>query len=541
MGVISPQANTPTISNHRSAYGIIGETVLLCVGGKWIKMEKKQKKLPVGFTDISNRVRATLAGRYHTFLSEDGTEEHLKFSEGQQIAIKHILDHVVKYRGAYLTCFSDNKPILENDLETTIDACAMNTKALSRPMIRHVLLTAPMSFQRYQYLPAFPRFLKVDGATTYNTWHPIQRLRLTDTQHERWVDQQHLAKQWASEWLEVGLNKHLVYEDFIQSTTPLVWKIMMKMLIGNEHSTVKSQTFKEDQKVFTQWFACCVHRPLERVRWAPIIRGAHGIGKGTFQHLAKALMGPNSVSVVNNLTGITKQFAGERALTRLLVVDECYSKGDVAMETFKPIVTDDMIPVERKGEQLFTTRATHNTIIFSNHYRPFKSAETERRWWVPPYRDYDLGPYVSKDDNQAFHAKGNKLIRAMLPTTKSGEQTHIQELLSWLKLVADNCPQDFFSVSPKSEGFVDLVDMSVEEEHDDLVAWISNLKEHEAISLPKLVATSGIPQSKLVPMLKAKGLRNCQMASEGNRKVWSKAPKGTSPRHLVDCKLAFNG
>lgn len=499
------------------------------------------KQLPVGFDDINKRVRATMAGRYHTYETEDGQVEHLKFSEGEQKAIKYILDHVVKYRGAYLTCFSDNKPILDNDLETTIDVCAMNTQALSRPKIRHVLKTAPMSFQRYQYCPAFPRFLKVDGATTYNTWHPVQRLRLTETQHERWLDQQHLAKALASEWLEAGLDKHLVYEDFMKNTTPVVWKIMMKMLFGNEHSAMASPTFREDQKIFTQWFACCVHRPLERVRWSPVIRGAHGIGKGTFQHLAKAVMGSNSVSVVNNLKGITSQFAGERALTRLLVVDECYSKGDVAMEAFKPIVTDDMIPVERKGEQLFTTRATHNTIIFSNHYKPFKSAETERRWYVPPYREYDKGPNVSKEENQAFHAQGNKHIRQMLPLHKTGDHSHVKDLMCWLKLIADTCPKDFFAVAPKSDGFNDLIDVTVEDQHDDLMAWLNNCGEYDAISLPKLVDTSQIPHSKLVPMLKNMGFRNCQMASEGNRKVWTKAPAGRSPRHLVDCKLAFNG
>lgn len=492
------------------------------------------EQLPVGFTDISKRVRATMAGRYHTYETEDGQVEHLKFSEGQQKAIKHILDHVVKYRGAYLTCFSDNKPILDNDLETTIDVCAMNTQALSRPMLRHVLETAPMSFQRYQYCPAFPRFLKVDGATTYNTWHPVQRLRLTETQHERWLDQQHLAKDLASEWLEAGLDKHLVYEDFIKNTTPVVWKVMMKMLFGNEHSAVASPTFREDHKMFTQWFACCVHRPLERVRWSPVIRGAHGIGKGTFQHLAKAVMGSNSVSVVNNLKGITSQFAGERALTRLLVVDECYSKGDVAMEAFKPIVTDDMIPVERKGEQLFTTRATHNTIIFSNHYKPFKSADTERRWYVPPYREYDKGPNVSKEENQAFHAQGNKFIRKMLPLHKTGDQSHVEDLMCWLKLIADTCPKDFSSIAPKSDGFVDLIDMTVDEEHEELIAWLNKLTKHEAFSLRKIVETTKVPQSKLLELLPEMGFRNCQMASEGNRKVWTKAPVGKSPDRLIE-------
>ena len=506
---------------------------ILFIGGKWNAM-KNQDQLPAGFEDISKRVRATMAGRYSTIEMEDGVVDYLSFREGQHKAIKHILDHVVKYQGGYLTCFADNKPILKNDLETTVDVCAMNTHALDRPMIKHVLESAPMSFQRYQYCPAFPRFLKVDGATTYNTWHPNKRLTLNDSQYTLWMKHQEIAKDLASEWLDAGLDKRLVADSFTYATTPMVWKIVMKMLFGNKYSACKSDTFQEDQKVFTQWFACCVHRPLERIRWSPVIRGSHGIGKGTFQHLAKAVMGANSVSVVNNLKGVTSQFAGERALTRLLVIDECYSKGDVAMEAFKPIVTDDMIPVERKGDQLFTTRATHNTLIFSNHHQPFKSAETERRWWVPPYREYDLGLEADKKINQAYHAEGNKLIRKMLPTRGKSNQSHLNELLCWLKFVADTCPKSFFSIAPKSEGFVDLIDLKVEDQHEDLIAWLDKRDVYDAFSLNKLAEATEVPQSKLTTILRNNGFRDCQMAKEGNRKVWTKAPVGIGPRNLVE-------
>lgn len=490
-------------------------------------------QLPVGFDDISKRVRATMANRYSKIENENGETEYIQFNDSQQKAVKHILDHVVKYQGEYLTCFADNKPIVKNDLETTIDVCAMHTHALSRPLIKHILVSAPMSFQRYQYCPAFPRFLKVEGVTTYNTWHPNSRLSVTEEQCSSWLKQQTIAKDLSAEWLEAGLDKHLVFEEFAKLSTPMVWKIMLKMLFGNEHSPCQSETFQEDSKIFTQWFACCVHRPLERVRWSPVIRGAHGIGKGTFQYLAKAVMGQNSVSIVNNLKGVTSQFAGERALTRLLVVDECYSKGDVAMEAFKPIVTDDIIPVERKGDQLFTTRATHNTVIFSNHYTPFKSAETERRWWVPPYRDYDLGASVSKSLNQAFHAEGNRLIRKLLPSNKRGDQNHVRELLCWLKLIADSCPRDFFSVAPKSKGFADLVDMKLEEQHEKLIAWLESRSVTDGLSLAQVVEAADVPQSVVIDLLKDRGFRSCQMSRQGNRKVWTKAPNGNGPTQLV--------
>jgi len=493
-------------------------------------------ELPDGFEDISKRVRLSMAHRSANYIDSDGEHRSVVWDDDQKKAINYILDHVIKYKGEYLTCFADNRPILGNDLQTTVDVCSLSTHALSRRNIDLILQIAPYSFQRYQYCPGFPRFLKVDGATTYNTWHPLDRLHVADVKFREWLNSQGLAKAEVDQWEKGGgkLDGETIFQIYRGFSESMVWKVMMKMLFGNQHSEVASESWLEDQYIFAQWFACCVHRPLERIRWAPVIRGSHGIGKGTFQYLAKAVMGAGSISVVNNLKGITSQFAGERALTRLLVVDECYSKGDVAMEAFKPFVTDDIIPVERKGEQLFTTRATHNTIIFSNHYKPFKSAETERRWWVPPYREYDLKSGTKKE-RQAFHAQGNEQIRKALPLNGIGDQSQLFDLLCWLKLIAITTPDSFFSIAPQSDGFLDLLDLSVEESDAHLITWLDGLAKDQALSLAQVVIAAGVPQTKLTDHLRERGFRDTQMTrgEYKGRKVWTKAPVGRGPTTVV--------
>jgi hypothetical protein len=243
-------------------------------------------------------------------------------------------------------------------------------------------------------------------------------------------------------------------------------------------------------------------------------------------------MGSGSVSVVHDIEGIAGKFSGDKALTRMLVVDECWSKSGKAMEQFKPIVSEDYVHVERKGEQSFSTRATHNTIVFSNHHTPFKSAETERRWWVPCYRNYDQGEDSSKETNQAFHAGCNKLIRDALPLGGSDNQEQIRDLLCWLNVVAHMVPDPWFGTAPASEGFLDLVDIEKADAQDDLVSWLRGLKSNHAFSLAQVVTASSIPQSVLVKMLPKLGFRSCQMKHEGGRKVWSKAPFGTGPTFL---------
>lgn len=496
------------------------------------KQPTKTDNLPAGFKDISTSVRSTMANRYTQYTDEQGQVQQLSFNNEQTKAVSYILSRVVKHNGAFLTCFANNKPILENDLETTIDVCAMHTKALKRRDIKHVLALAPMSFQRYQYCPGFPQFLKVDGATTYNTWHENTRLKVTDASFQKWLSAKEEAKEWASCELDEGGSKQNAYELFQAVSEPLIMRVMLRMLFGNEHSPVTTDTWEEDCEILTRWLACCVHRPLERIRWAPVLRGAHGIGKGTFQHFAQALIGRGSVSVVNNLNGITGQFNGAMALTRLLVVDECYSKSGMAMETFKPIVSEDYVEVERKGEARYQTRATHNTIVFSNHHVPFKSEETERRWWVPSYRHYDMGS-DDKDVNQAFHAWGNQEVRKALPLDGRGDQSQLVDLLHWLKLVANNTPKSFFTKAPKSVGFVDLLDVEVGQARDRFMDWLDGLKSRDAFTWDNVVAGSGIPQSELKKVLEHRGLRSCQWKRHGNRKHWTKAPRGTSPNNLV--------
>ena len=106
-------------------------------------VQNNKSKLPAGFTDITPRIVATLSKRvtHREVKHDDGCVEYqeLSFNEAQSKALNYILACVIRYKGEFLTCFTDNKPILDNDLNTTVDACKMNTKSLSREMIEHII------------------------------------------------------------------------------------------------------------------------------------------------------------------------------------------------------------------------------------------------------------------------------------------------------------------------------------------------------------------------------------------------------------------
>ena len=96
-------------------------------------------------------------------------------------------------------------------------------------------------------------------------------------------------------------------------------------------------------------------------------------------------------------------------------------------------------------------------------------------------------------------------------------------------------PDNFFSIAPQSDGFLDLLDLSIEESDAHLINWLSGLAKDQAVSLAQVVTASGVAQSKLTEQLRELGFRNAQMSSGEykGRNVWTKAPVGQGPTTVV--------
>lgn len=465
-------------------------------------------KLPQGFNDLTPQVRS----RFYRHAPAERTETH-------KACLDAILNSVVKFNDGYLTCFGDNAPVAGNSLGAAVDAAQLNTRSLKRGEIKK-LLPKVTYVQRHAYYPGFPRFLAVNGAVTFNTWKPAQRLLITEGDLKKWIK----SKKPVDNSLD-GLEGQDFAFVFSYETMPLMWATLMKMLFGNAFSAVKSENWLEEQWDFTRWAACVVHKPMTRPLWAPVLRSVHGVGKGTFEAVMRALMGSAAVNTVANLEGLTAEHNGDAALTRLLVLNEVLQKGrdTKADQRLKMFVSDPVIEINRKHEQRFFTLATHATILYSNSRTPFVVPKTERRFWVPAYREYDVG----EDHGQAFHAEGNAHIRENL---KHPELIH--ELLCWLKLIADTTPAKFLSVAPPSDGIQEMYDIVSEDKHDDLKMWLEQLGTTDAVQLVQVQEQVNVVQGELIDLLKRFGFRNCQMKSIGNKKVWTKAPSGQGPKTL---------
>jgi len=466
---------------------------------------KPDDKLPRGFMDITPRIRSTF------YSGPSGSR-----SDTEKACLDAILNSVVQFEDGFLTCFGDNSPVVGNTLAATVDAVSLNTKSLNKSEIKD-LLPKLTHVQRHAYYPGFPRFLKVQGAVVFNTWKPAQRLQVTPS------DVQALVTVSAPDL--ASLPSDTSRRGAVEALEPRVWSILMKMLFGNEDSAHKSDAWQDERWIFTQWTSCVVIKPLSRPLWAPVLRSDHGIGKGTFEHLMRCLMGSAAVNTVANIEGLTSTHNGDAALTRLLVLNEVLQKGKdtKADQRLKMFISDPVIEINRKHEQRFFTLATHATILYSNSPQPFLIPKTERRYWVPEFRKYDVG----EEHGLAFHAEGARHVRSLLENPAV-----IHELLCWLSLVSELLPRDFTSTAPASLGVSDMHDHVSDDRYEDLCAFLTGLDRRGAVTLAQVTETSRLGQTVVLDTFKRHGLRNCQMRSEGNRKVWTKAPAGSSPQDL---------
>lgn len=140
---------------------------------------------------------------------------------------------------------------------------------------------------------------------------------------------------------------------------------------------------------FELWLAFSLFSD-ERPRWAPVLRGDYGTGKGTLEaHVIQPFVGStNFVKVMaKNIKGDHgAQFLVEKCM---VVFDEVNDRGHVFYDTLKNLTTEDQLAVNPKHLAPYVDHAVFSTLILSNEEAPMAWPEAERRWLVSPYMRHE--------------------------------------------------------------------------------------------------------------------------------------------------------
>ena len=161
------------------------------------------------------------------------------------------------------------------------------------------------------------------------------------------------------------------------------WEFSSSWRIAQDHFLSLFSDPKDGEKII-QWMAYNVQHPGEKILWAPIIKGVQGDGKSTIRNILTAVMGEKNVRDVST-NELNSQFNAYAEGCCVAALEEIRVKGHnrhEVMNTLKPLITNPIVSVVKKGQDAVQCPNTVNYIGFTNHDDALALDADDRRWGV---------------------------------------------------------------------------------------------------------------------------------------------------------------
>lgn len=127
-----------------------------------------------------------------------------------------------------------------------------------------------------------------------------------------------------------------------------------------------------------------VQYPGEKIRYAILWKGIEGDGKSLLGTIMGHVMGGANVKMISP-KAIASDFNGWAEGSCLGVLEEIrmvgHNRHDI-LNAVKPCITNDIIPVHRKGRDEYNCPNVTNYLAFTNHSDALPLEDTDRRWLI---------------------------------------------------------------------------------------------------------------------------------------------------------------
>jgi hypothetical protein len=204
----------------------------------------------------------------------------------------------------------------------------------------------------------------IDGRTAYDTLYMPSALSVGSMFFER------DGVQYVNAYIPTWVPK--VDPNWEQGTAWKVCAAHLKLILPNDYQAV------------LQWMAFNVQNPGQKLLWAPIIKGIQGDGKSTLARMLGAAMGHHNVRQIGP-ESLQSDFNGWAEGACVGVLEEIRVKGHNrhdAMNKLKPLITNEIIEVVRKGQDGRNIPNTTNYMALTNHEDALVLDADDRRWGV---------------------------------------------------------------------------------------------------------------------------------------------------------------
>jgi len=142
---------------------------------------------------------------------------------------------------------------------------------------------------------------------------------------------------------------------------------------------------KNDQAILFAFMAHCIKFPGVKVRWAFLLQSAEGIGKSIFKLIMDHCLGSMRVHSpnANELTEGGSKFNSWVQHKLMIIIDEIKTdERRELVEILKPMITDERIEIQAKGQDQEMFDNPTNWMFFSNHKDAIPVSRNGRRYSV---------------------------------------------------------------------------------------------------------------------------------------------------------------
>lgn len=142
---------------------------------------------------------------------------------------------------------------------------------------------------------------------------------------------------------------------------------------------------ERDRSIVLTYMAAVIRNPGRKAQWWPVIQGAEGNGKSLINRVMAHCIGSRYTHLVSP-TAMAKtgnQFNKWVEGNLYLGIEEIYvARNRDFLESFKPTVTDDRVPLEGKGSDQRTGDNCLNGFMFTNHRDAVPTNVDTRRYAI---------------------------------------------------------------------------------------------------------------------------------------------------------------
>ena len=222
-----------------------------------------------------------------------------------------------------------------------------------------------------------------------------------------------------------------------------------------------------DGKLLLDWMAHNAQFPGRKILWAPIVLGVQGDGKSSIRNILSLVMGHRNVRDINNneLSSAFNAYAEGRCVAAMEELKVPGHNRHEILNTLKPLITNEIISVTRKGQDSIQVPNTQNYIGFTNHKDAIPIDVDDRRYGIfrTKYQSReqmwaDTGEKYWERFHNAYRDNADAVRGWLLDRDLSDFDRHFPPVMndSKRRMIADARPQEDQIIIEVIEDFEDF-------------------------------------------------------------------------------------